>query len=375
MEIKLYLSMLQKNWWIVVLTALTATLAALIASFLTTPIYSSSSRYIVSPDPSYVGGDVNYNLIYSLDTLDKRSIITTYAEVLNSPRLYSEAVTSLKLAESDLTDYTHAAVVFPETNIIDFTVTGPDPKLVAVLTNAMGQHAVEYVDNLYQIYDMGLLDPAQVPTVPISPQPFRDAGVALIVGTALGVGLALLQELLRTPMVNFMQKQKMDDISQAMKRSAFQDNLKSVSFASASDLCLCFVHIDGLRDYLNVLPQPTLQIILRHITQTLKNQLRGNDLVGRWDDLDFSVLLSNTSGQAAWNTMSRVKAALSIPIIIDVSGEDLDLSPKIGIAEYRIGDTMDSFVNNTNWALEMAKGSDGIYLLKATEPINLIGWI
>jgi diguanylate cyclase (GGDEF)-like protein len=369
MEIKLYLRMLQNSWWIVVLTALSATLAALIAAYLTTPIYSSSSRYIISPNPSYVGGDVNYNLIYSLDTLDKRTIITTYAEVLNSPRMYSETVASLKLSESDLTDYTHAAVVFPETNIIDFTVTGPDPKLVTLLTNAMGQHAVEYVEKLYQIYDMSLLDPAAVPTKPISPQPFRDAGVAVIVGMALGVGLALLRELLRAPIVNFMQKRKMDDISLAINRSSFEDSLKDVSFASTNDLCLCFVHIDGLRDYLNVLPQSTLQTILRHITQTLKNQLRGNDLVGRWDDLDFSVLLSDTSGQAAWNTMSRVQAALSIPIKIDVSGEDLDLSPKIGIAEYRVGDTKDSFVNNTNWALEVAKKDNGIYLLKATEAI------
>lgn len=369
MEIKLYLRMLQSSWWVVVLTALSSTLAALIVAYLTVPTYSSSSRYIVSPDPSYIGGDVNYNLIYSLDTLDKRTIITTYAEVLNSPRLYSEAITSLNLLESDLTEYTHIAVVLPEANIIDFTVTGPDPELVALLTNTMGQRAVVYVENLYQIYDMSLLDPARVPTEPISPQPFRDAGVAFVVGTALGVGLALLQELLRAPLVNFMQKRKMDEMSQAMNRSAFQDNLKDVTFASAHDLCLCLVHIDGLRDYMSVLPQSTLQTILRHITQTLKNQLRGNDLVGRWDDLDYSVLLSDTSGQAAWNTMSRVQAALSIPIKIDVSGEDLELSPKIGIAEYRIGDNMDSLVNNTNWALEVAKKSGGIYLLKATEAI------
>lgn len=369
MEIKLYLRMLQNSWWVVVLTALAGTLAALIAGYFTEPIYSSSSRYIVSPDPSYIGGDVNYNLIYSLDTLDKRTIITTYAEVLNSPRLYSEAVASLKLLESDLTDYTYIAVVLPETNIIDFTVTGSDPELVALLTNTMAQQAVVYVENLYQVFNMSLLDPARVPTEPISPQPFRDAGVAFVVGTALGVGLALLQELLRAPITNFMQKRQLDDTSQAMNRSAFQDNLRDVSFASPQDLCLCFVHIDGLRDYLSVLPQSSLQTILRHITQTLKNQLRGNDLVGRWDDLDFSVLLSDTSGQAAWNTMNRVQTALSIPIKIDVSGEDLELSPKIGIAEYRIGDTMDSLVKNTNWALQVAKKSDGIYLLKATEPL------
>jgi diguanylate cyclase (GGDEF)-like protein len=278
-------------------------------------------------------------------------------------------VASLKLLESDLTEYSYVAVVLPETNIIDFTITGTDPELVALLTNTMGQRAVEYVENLYQVYDMSLLDPATVPVDPISPQPFRDAGVAFVVGTALGVGLALLQELLRAPIVNFMQKQQLDEPSQAMSRTAFQDQLKDVTFASPHDLCLCLVHIDGLRDYLAVLPQSTLQTILRHITQTLKNQLRGNDLVGRWDDLDYSVLLSDTSGQAAWNTMSRVQTALSIPIKIDVSGEDLDLSPKIGIAEYRIGDNMDSLVKNTNWALQVAQKKGGIYLLEAAEAI------
>jgi diguanylate cyclase (GGDEF)-like protein len=369
MEIKLYLKMLQNSWWVVVLTALSATLAALIAAYFTEPIYSSSARYILSPNPAYIGGDVNYNLIYSLDTLDKRSIVTTYAEVLNSPRLYSETVVSLKLLESELTSYTHAAVVFPETNIIDFTITGPDPELVALLTNSMGQQGVAYVENIYPVYDMGLLDPATVPVEPISPKPWRDAGVAFVVGSALGVGLALLTELIRSPITNFMKQRKIDDVSLALKRDAFQDTLKDVTFASEKDLCLCFVHIEGLKEYIHVLPQPTLEIILRHITQTLKNQLRGNDLVGRWDELDFSVLLSDTSGKAATNTMNRVQTALSIPIKIDVSGEDLELKPKIGIAEYRIGDDMVSFVNNTNWALEVAKKNGGLYLLKSNEAI------
>lgn len=361
--------MIQRGWWIVVLTALSAVLAALVSAYLTTPIYSSSARYIVSPNPIYLGGDVDYNLIYSLDTLDKRTIITTYAEVLNSPRIYSETIGSLGLKESDLVDYSYSATVFPETNIIEFTVMGPDPELVVLITNSVGQRAVDYVESLYQIYEMGLLDPATTPLVPISPRPLRDAGVALVVGLALGIGLALIRELLRAPIVNFLQQRKVEEMSQALNRSAFQETLRDVALASTNDFCLCFVHLEGLRDYLQVLPQSTLQNILRHVTQVLKNQLRGNDLVGRWDDLDFSVLLFETSGQAAWNTMSRVQAALSIPIKIDVSGEDLDLKPVIGIAEYRVGDTMASLTNNTNWALEVAKKSGGIYMLKATEAI------
>lgn len=369
MEIKLYLRMLQRSWWIVVLTALSAVLAALMSAYSSTPIYSSSTRYIVSPNPSYLGGSVDYNLIYSLDTLDKRSIITTYAEVLNSPKIFNETARSLGLSDDQISKYTYSAVVFPETTIIDFSVTGPNPELVVMLATAVGQNAVSYVENLYQVYNVGVLDPPSVPTEPISPQPFRDAGVALIVGLTLGIGLALVRELLRTPIISFLEKRKFDEASQALNRASFLETLKEVAFAPIHDLCLCYVHLEGLRDYLEVLPQPTLQNILRHVAQVLKNQLRGNDLVGRWGDVDFSVLLSDTSGQAAWNTMSRVQAALSVPIIVDVSGEDLYLMPRIGIAEYRVGESVESFIENTNWALEIAKKDGGIYLLKATEPL------
>jgi len=362
MEIKLYLHMIRRSWWIVVLTTLSAVLTALTSAYYATSIYSSSARYLVSPNPNYLGGDVDYNLIYSLDTLDKRTIITTYAEVLNSPRIFTETIQSLGLQESELGAYTHMAVVFPETNIVDLTVSGPDPELVVRLTNKLGQNAVAFVENLYPIYDMGLLDPAPTPTVPIYPRPLRDAGVALVVGLALGIGLALVRELFRAPIENFRQQRRLDKMSLALKGSVFKDTLVEITRGPTDHFCLCFVRLEGLRDYIDVLPQPTLQKCFRHVTEVLKNQLRGNDLVARWDDFDFSILLSNTSGQAARNTMSRVQAALSAPIKIDVSGENLELQPIIGISEYRAGDNVTTLTENTKQALEFAKNSGGLYI-------------
>lgn len=365
MEIKLYLHMLRRSWWVVALTALAAVLAALITAYNATPIYSSSARYLVAPNPNYLGGEVDYNLIYSLDTLDKRTIITTYAEVMNSASLYKQTLQELGLQESNLTGYTHTAVVFTETNIIDLTVTGPDPRLVVNLTDKIGQNAVNYVERMYPVFDMNLLDAPTLPTEPIYPLPLRDAGVALVVGLALGVGLALMRELFRAPIENFKVQRKMDEMSQAMKGSAFKENLMEITRDPSEDFCLCFVRLEGLRDYIDVLPLPTLQNSFRYVTQVLRNQLRGNDLVARWDDLDYSILLSKTQGQAAWNTMSRVQTALSVPIKIDISGEELNLKPIIGISEYSTGDTAATLTANASRALERARGNGGIYLIKA----------
>jgi diguanylate cyclase (GGDEF)-like protein len=365
MEVKLFFRMLLRSWWIVVLTMLSAVFAALITAYFATPIYRASARYVVLPNPTYLGGESN--VLYSLDTLDK--VITTYAEILNSPTIYKETIAQLNLENVDLEKYTYSAVVLPETNIVELSMQGPDPEMVALLTNAFGQKVVEYVVGLYKVYDMNPLDLASVPTVPVSPQPFRDSAVALVVGIALGIAIALTRELLRAPIINFIKQRNLDEVSLALNRSAFQEKLEDVAFASSYDFSLAIVHLKGMEDYFHVLPPPTLEVIYRKVTEVLKNQLRGNDLVGRWSDLEFIVLLSETPGSAAFNTMQRVSSALSTPIHLESIGEDMNLSPEIGIAEYRVTDTADSLVKNTNWALEIAKKTDGMYLLRATEPI------
>jgi len=305
----------------------------------------------------------------SLSTLDKRSIITTYAEILNSSRIQTETMQLLQLNSTNLADYTYKAVALPDANIIEFSVMGPDRQTVYILANGIGQHTVEYVKSLYQVYDLSVLDPAAPPTSPISPQPVRSAGVAFVVGLALGIVLALIRELIRTPIESFIRQRHLDDMSLALNRRAFEEKLSEIAFASSQDFSLCVVHLNGLADYINVLPQSTLQALMRGAVQVLKNQLRGNDLVGRWSDLDFIVLLSDTPGNAAMNTMERVRMAMSYPVTLDVSGEDLLLDPQIGIAEYRVGDTAQTMIKNIQWALDVARKNNGMYLLKATQAI------
>jgi diguanylate cyclase (GGDEF)-like protein len=365
MEVKLYLQMLRRNWWIIVITTLATVMAALVMSYMTPPTYQATSRFIVSPSPSLITGGTN--LLSSLSTLDKRSIITTYAEVLNSQRIFTETTGLLQLNNVDLSAYTYRAVALPDANIIEFSVTGPDRQVVYTLANAIGQHAVEYVHSLYQVYDLSVLDAATPPTVPISPQPLRSAGVALVVGLAIGIVLALIREMARTPLQSFVHQRTVDEMSLALNRKAFEQKLSEVAFSSPQGFSLCVVHLNGLTDYINVLPQSTQQRIMRGVTQVLKNQLRGNDIVGRWNNLDFIVLLSDTPGNAAMNTMERVRMALSYPVSVDGADEQVLLDPQIGIAEYRVGDTAQSMLKNIQWALDVAKKTNGMYLLKATQ--------
>ena len=152
--------------------------------------YRSSARFVISPNPDVIEAT---DWIRSLDTLDRASIITTYAEVFGSDRILREASESLELAEDELAQYRVASVGLPDANILEVSIVGPNPKVAAALVESVSQRSIEYVEDLYLLYDLTLLDPAGVPSQPVSPQPLRDLAIAAVVGLVLGTGLAFVR--------------------------------------------------------------------------------------------------------------------------------------------------------------------------------------
>ncbi len=110
MEFKLYLQMLQRSWWIVLLTALAALVIALAAVFFIPPTFRSTARFVVSPNLEQIGLQDDTDLLRSLEALDRRSIIATYAEVVNSERIFNEAVAALGMSPAEILEYTHTTV-------------------------------------------------------------------------------------------------------------------------------------------------------------------------------------------------------------------------------------------------------------------------
>jgi len=350
MELRIYLRMLQHSWWVIVLTALIAVNAALISSYMATPMYRSSARFVVSPNPT----QFNQNDIFSsLDVLDKRSIISTYAEFMNSDRIFRETLNELKLTG----DYTHVTVVLPDANILELSVQGTDPVMVAALANNTGQRAINYIRGLYQVYDISLLDPAAITTEPISPQPLRDAGLALVLGVVLGGALALLREQMLLPLEAYRQRNMLDKTSSAYTRRYFQRQLEAEAVRNPNGtFSLGLLELDGLLELVDTLPQPIVQTILTRITNTLRKELRGNDLVGRWSDACFAVLLPATSEAAARRTLERIRQALTEPVVIDPNTEAFSLNPRLGVATFQGNESVQELIERVQIELETPRG-------------------
>lgn len=316
-ELLHYLQMIKRSWWIVALTTLSALNIALLASYLSPSIYQATARLIVSPGASLLAGE-DKDLVNSLEALDKRSIVATYVEVINSRRILRESREALGINPDEMGDYEVTAVVLPEASVLQLSVTGPDPETTALLANDLGQRSVEYIENLYLVYNINLFDLATVPKKPISPQPERNGAVAVVLGLVLGAILAFIREHLRQPLESMRARMSVDKASSAYSRRYFKNRLaEEIAGNNAGDLSVGVIELEGLPDLQETLSKPAFQRFLHQINSTLKDELRGKDIIGRWDESSFAVLLPGLSGSRAVQQFEIVQQALSEAIIAD----------------------------------------------------------
>lgn len=357
MELKLYLQMLWKGWWIVLLTALVAMFASLTYSFLTTPQYQAVARFIITPSTSLEGNDV----VNSLNTLDRRSVVVTYAEIMNSGRILDNSEDFLQLLPGSLNDYIVQAVVLPDANVLELTVEGVNPGLTAELANTIGYQTILFTSSLNMTFDLNFLDTASIPESPVSPRPLRDAVVAFVLGAVVGAALAIVSEQVRIPLETYRQRLRVDSTTGIYNSRYIRKLLEEeLTKDPNGTLSIGIIELSGLQDLKETLPPSGLQYLLREVTSILHKELRGNDIIGRWNDVSFVLFLPTTPGNAAKVTLDRIYQALSGDVTLSVFDTTINLDPYIGGAVYSNDISAQELIDKAESSLEQARASNDI---------------
>ncbi len=353
MEVRLYFQMLQRGWWIILLTVLTALAGALGISYLSTPQYTATARFIVSPSNDLVN---SYDVLSSIATLSSQSVMSTYAEVMNSKRIYDDTLTFLQLQPANVKDYAYEGVVVSNSSIIELAVTGPDPQMAAKIANAIGYQTINFTRGLNQVFTVEFLDTAVPPTIPSSPRTLLNAILATILGLVIGGGLAILIEQLQIPLEILKQRTQIDSITGVYNRKHFPRLVEEEIAKDPKDvLSLGILELNGLQDLVETFPIAALQKVFQKVTETLRKELRGHDVIGRWNNISFIIMLPNTSGAAASRIFNRIFQALSQPIELKEFDLTLNLDIHIGGAEYTNNITAQELFEKTDSALEQAR--------------------
>lgn len=173
---------LRSRWWLVLLALAAAIGASALATARQRPLYRASTSLVVAPNTSI---DAPADILRSLETLERRSIIATFARIPGSREAQQAAAAQVGLASLD--GWRVEGSVLPNTNILRIDAEGPDAARVAQVANAAAEATRQEARALYRIFTMRVLAEATPPTRPALPDWRRNLLVAAAIGLLLGV--------------------------------------------------------------------------------------------------------------------------------------------------------------------------------------------
>jgi len=201
-ELRDYLRILRRRWPIIVACLAVVVGLAAVFTVRATKEYQSSAQLFISTSTSQSSSDIYQGSLASTQR------VASYADLLTGNELAQRVIdtTDLDLTPSQLAAKVEAEAV-PETVLLNISVTDPSPERAQKLTAAYSAELSELVAELetppgatVPLLKATVVDSADLPTSPVSPQPVRNLGLAIVLGLLLGFGLAVLREVLDTSM-------------------------------------------------------------------------------------------------------------------------------------------------------------------------------
>jgi diguanylate cyclase (GGDEF)-like protein len=372
MELKAYLNILLKKWWIVVPAFLITLVSGIAFTYTQTPKYSATTTYVVVPSASL--GDIK-SFANGLDMLGRRAeIATTFSEIAMSHRIKKIASDSISLASPIA--YSIASKLRAGTNIIEITVEGSDPTTVQALANEVGTATEKYVQELYEAFILLPLDEATMPRTPITPNKPLNIGLSLVLGFGLAAGLAFLSEYLETPLSTPVSLSIIDEETGAYNKEYFLRRLSEEMVRARRNrysLSMGLLRVDNLSMLKGADSSKLRAEMLRQVATLAAQNLREEDIVARLEGNIMALLLPDMSGENAKVLVEYLQTRINwTSFQSPTNGVKINLKSVAGIIAYdHNGTSRDELLALANRALQLAEvEGDGRVLLMTNAPTD-----
>ncbi len=199
-----YLDLLRRRWLgVLIITLMTLALASAI-TFAMPKKYTATTRLFIA-----VAGESVTDLAQG-STFAARQM-SSYAEVATSPLVLTPVIARLSLETSpkELAESVEATVPVANTVVLEIAATDRNPTKAAQIADAVGQELAKVATDLTPAQPNGTkavqvttIAAAQVPDKAASPKIPQNLGIGLMLGLLLGLGVAVLRQLLDTKVRN-----------------------------------------------------------------------------------------------------------------------------------------------------------------------------
>ena len=192
-DLREYLHILAKRWWIILLTFVLAVGAsAIISYFILDPVYEAKTTLFVGKEQQSAQQTLQYN-----DIMLNQQLVKDY-RVLAQSRVVTQAVIDkLKLPiTAEQLGKTIQVNLQNDTRIIEMKVSNTNPELARDIANTLAQVFVKTAQDIIKVENIQVVDRAQVPTTSVKPRPMMNIAIAGVLAIMVSVFIILLLEYL-----------------------------------------------------------------------------------------------------------------------------------------------------------------------------------
>jgi diguanylate cyclase (GGDEF)-like protein len=122
-----------------------------------------------------------------------------------------------------------------------------------------------------------------------------------------------------------------------------------------SPYTFCICDIDSFKSINDTYGHPAGDEVLKALAQTIKAELRGQDMPGRLGGDEFCILLPRTNAVQAQVCVERIHRRLETVAFAAAEGRSYGITATFGIAEYSPGMTEEALIDAADKALYTAK--------------------
>lgn len=188
---------LKKRWKLIALITIVATLiSAILSFFVIKPQYEATTKLFIGKQETSQN-TANYD---NNDIMMYQKLMKTYAELVKTSDLVTNAVKSANLDynQKEIKEILTNLNVTPsaDTQILDLSFKGENPKEVLKITEAITNEFISESKDLIPNGNVQIIQKAQLPEHPVSPNKKLNILIAFFLGLMVGVGVVLLIEYL-----------------------------------------------------------------------------------------------------------------------------------------------------------------------------------
>ncbi|XVN42235.1 MAG: PleD family two-component system response regulator [Candidatus Rickettsia vulgarisii] len=152
-----------------------------------------------------------------------------------------------------------------------------------------------------------------------------------------------------------------DGLTGVFNRHYFDTHIKQMvnkATNSKRSLCLLMCDIDHFKQVNDTYGHQAGDILLKAVANILKNIFRVTDLIARFGGEEFSILIDDIALNDAIYIAEKVRKEIeSIDFKVKTQQEPIKKTISIGVTEYKIGETINNFIERADKALYQAKNT------------------